>query len=309
MMSKAANVPPSPSLIVAWLRLLVLLPLFLLRDSSARTTWPSPLELENTIARIAHPAAFIPDDVDGLVSVSFFDPATVSAATKRGWQWTPDSRAISAVPAVPAASSNSATLTALTALTAIHPANPPPHPALTPVRPARTLAALQHAPVLPASPATGVQHTQHTQHAQLAAHWRHSPQLRDRFLASLWGNPAPTMPHDPAASTAPTFRRSSLGDPTAHAALDARLSFNPLTVVSSQLRGFANAPALTTEFAPDPTTRREYNFVGCRLPGRAAELRFGLMDLTEKQFRLNPGNVCSEESRERTAMVSARFKF
>lgn len=301
MMSKAANVPPTPSLIVAWLRLLVLLPLFLLRDSSARTTWPSPLELENTIARIAHPAALIPADADDLVSLSFFDSATIGAATKRRWEWTPDSRA--SLSSAEAARSNPV---APPASPAIHPANPSPHPAPHPTHPARTLAARQTASQLPSSAPAAVPPAQH---AQLAAHWRHSPQLRDRFLASLWGNPAPTMPHDPAASTAPTFRRSSLGDPTAHAALDARLSFNPLTVVSSQLRGFANAPALTTEFAPDPTTRREYNFVGCRLPGRAAELRFGLMDLTEKQFRLNPGNVRSEESRERTAMVSARFKF
>lgn len=320
MMSKAVNAPSSPRYFVAWLRLLVLLPLFLLRDSSARTTWPSPVELENTIARIAHPAAFIPDDADGISSVSFFDPAPVGAATKRGWQWTPDSRVIAAAPApaaAPAAAAglSSATRTELTGmtgrtagtgLTAVPPANPPPHPALTPVHPARTLAALQRAPRLPASPSGGVQPAQH---AQLAAHWRNSPQLRDRFLASLWGNPAPTAPRDPAAPEASTFRSPSLGDPATRAALDAQLSFNPLTVVSGQLRAFATDPALTAEFTADPAIRREYNFLGCRLPGRAAELRLGLMDLAEKQFRLNPGNVRSEESRQHTATVSARFKF
>ena len=292
MMSKSVNVPPSPRFVVSWLRLLVLLPLFLLRDSAARTTWPSPVELENTIARIAHPAALIPDDADGLLSVSFFDPATIGAATKRGWQWTPDSRAIAATPAV-------ANPSVPMARPAVPLANPLP-------RPARTLAALQHAPALPASPATGVPHAQHS---QLATHWRNSPQLRDRFLASLWGNPAPTAPRDPATSATSALRSPGLGDPAARAALNAQLSFNPRTVVSSQLRAFATDPVLTTGFTGDPALRREYNFLGCRLPGRASELRFGLTDLTEKQFRLNPGNVRSEESRERTATVSARFKF
>ena len=303
MMPTPENAPPSPRFIVSWLRLLVLLPLFLLRDSSARTTWPSPVELENTIARIAHPAALLPTDADGLATVSFFDPVTVGAATKRGWQWTPDPRAIPAVPAPAALDQPPPPL----AWPAVHPVNPPPHPAPTPVRPARTLAARQHAPPHPASPTPGIQPAEP---AQLAAHWRHSPQLRDRFLASLWANPLPTQPRAPVAST---FRNPSLGDPAERTALSAQLSFNPFTVVSSQLRAFATAPAataaLTASFTDDLALRREFNFLSCRLPGRAAELRLGLMDLTEKQFRLNPGNVRSEESRERTATVSARFKF
>lgn len=310
MMSKAVNAPPLPRFVVSWLRLLMLLPLFLLRDSSARTTWPSPVELENTIARIAHPAALIPDDADGLATHSFFAPATAGAAAKRGWPETPDSRAFSAV----STAANTTTgarpsPAALPAPSATHPANSPPHPVPTPVHPARTLAARHTAPPSPTSSAAASPRAPISQHAQLAADWRNSPQLRDRFLASLWGNPAPTAPGEPAAPAASTFRSPSLGDPAARTALDAQLSFNPLTVVSGQLRAFATDPALTAAFADDPAIRREYNFLGCRLPGRAAELRLGVMDLAEKQFRLNPGNVRSEESRQHTATVSARFKF
>ena len=300
MMSKPENAPPSPRFLVAWLRLLVLLPLFLLRDSSARPTWPSPVELENTIARIAHPVELIPNDVEVISPVSFFQPVIVSLPTKRGWRWTPDAKAVIATVTVDSARTSPA---ALPASPAVRPVTPPSHPALTPVRPARTLAATRiappHPPASPHSPAS-------PDASQLAAQWSHSPQLRDRFLASLLRNPSPSHAPGTAASVS---RSPTLADPDARAALNAQLSFNPLTVVSTQLRAFATDPVLTASFTGDPALRREYNFLGCQLPGRASELRFGLTDLTEKQFRLNPGNVRSEESREHTATVSARFKF
>ena len=298
MMPKPEHATPSPGYLVAGLRLLVLLPLFLLRDSAARPTWPSPVELENTIARIAHPVELIPDDSEVISATSFFQPAIATLPAKRGWRWTPDSRAVTVVPATAITADSARTSPpALIASPAVHPAFPPPPPALTPVRPARTLAASRVTPShSPASPAA----------SQLAAQWRHSPQLRDRFLASLLRNPAPTRSQNAAASLS---RSPNLADPDSRSDLDAQLSFNPLSVVASQLRAFATDPALTAESSGAAACRREYNFLGCRLPRSETELRFGVMDLTDKQFRLNPGNVRSEESREHTATVSARFKF
>jgi len=50
-------------------------------------------------------------------------------------------------------------------------------------------------------------------------------------------------------------------------------------------------------------------FIGYRFPRRQAELRLGLLNITDQDYRLNPLNLMSELPRERTLVVSGRFSF
>jgi cytochrome c-type biogenesis protein CcmH/NrfG len=50
-------------------------------------------------------------------------------------------------------------------------------------------------------------------------------------------------------------------------------------------------------------------FVGYRFPRRLAEVRVGLLNITDRDYKLNPLNLYSELPRERTLMVSVRFNF
>jgi Tfp pilus assembly protein PilF len=50
-------------------------------------------------------------------------------------------------------------------------------------------------------------------------------------------------------------------------------------------------------------------FIGYRFPRRYAELTFGILNLTDQDYRLNPLNLYGELPRERTAMVSLRLNF
>jgi tetratricopeptide (TPR) repeat protein len=50
-------------------------------------------------------------------------------------------------------------------------------------------------------------------------------------------------------------------------------------------------------------------YVGYRFPRRQAEVRVGLLNLTDKDYRLNPLNLTSELPRERTIAASLRFSF
>ena len=50
-------------------------------------------------------------------------------------------------------------------------------------------------------------------------------------------------------------------------------------------------------------------FVGYRFPRRQAEMRLGLLNITDQDYRLNPLNLTSELPRERTFLASFRFSF
>jgi Tfp pilus assembly protein PilF len=50
-------------------------------------------------------------------------------------------------------------------------------------------------------------------------------------------------------------------------------------------------------------------FAGYRFPRRRAELTFGLLNLTDQDYRLNPLNLYLELPRQRTLLVSLRFNF
>ena len=54
----------------------------------------------------------------------------------------------------------------------------------------------------------------------------------------------------------------------------------------------------------------QFNFqVGYRFPRRQAEVRLGVLNLTDQDYRLNPLNLTSELPRERTLLASLRFSF
>ena len=50
-------------------------------------------------------------------------------------------------------------------------------------------------------------------------------------------------------------------------------------------------------------------FIGYRFPRRHVELRVGVLNLTDENYRLNPINLYAELPRERTFTVSAKFNF
>ncbi len=50
-------------------------------------------------------------------------------------------------------------------------------------------------------------------------------------------------------------------------------------------------------------------FVGYRFPKRRAEIRVGLLNLTDQDYRLNPLNLTSELPRDRTFVASLKFRF
>jgi outer membrane receptor for monomeric catechols len=50
-------------------------------------------------------------------------------------------------------------------------------------------------------------------------------------------------------------------------------------------------------------------FAGYRFPGRKAELRLGLLNLTDQNFRLNPLTLYNDLPRERTVVVRFQFNF
>lgn len=50
-------------------------------------------------------------------------------------------------------------------------------------------------------------------------------------------------------------------------------------------------------------------FAGYRFPRRLAEVRIGLLNITDRDYKLNPLNLYSELPRERTLMASLRLNF
>ena len=50
-------------------------------------------------------------------------------------------------------------------------------------------------------------------------------------------------------------------------------------------------------------------FVGYRFPRRRAEIRLGLLNIADQDYRLNPLNLTAELPRERTLLASFRFSF
>jgi len=50
-------------------------------------------------------------------------------------------------------------------------------------------------------------------------------------------------------------------------------------------------------------------FVGYRFPRRRAEVKLGILNLTDQDYRLNPLNLTTELPRDRTLMASFRFNF
>ena len=299
MTTESQNANFARRVLVVAVRALVLLPVLTLRDSSARPTWPAPVELENTAARLAHPAEFLPEENEvpaaNFSAAIFFQPTLPALPTKKAWPgFSQPAVATTATAPVPATASHAAL-------------SRPPAPTFAPALPAspepgapqrpRTLAAVRGTTLPATAPTPNL--------AQLTDAWNRSPQLRDRYLASLLREPS----HASAATTPATSRGPSLARPEADPLLAAQLSFNPINVVSAQFRALATPANSTASFRTPETARPEYNFLGCRLPHSQTELRVGFMDLTDKQFRLNPGNIRSEESRERTAAVSARFQF
>ena len=294
MTAKPQTANSTRRLLVVVVRALVLLPVLALRDSDARPTWPAPVELENTAARLAHPVEILPEagetDATGFSATTFSPPTFSAFPPKKSWLAIPP-------PAVaPTATTATTTGTSATPAPAPAPATPTAAPPAPQSRP-RTLATVRGiAPPVPA-PQPDV--------ARLTDAWNRSPQLRDRYLASLLREP----PHALATTTSANSRSPNLAPPDASSALASQLSFNPVNVVSAQFRAFTVPADSAPTFRHLDTVRREYNFLGCRLPHSQTELRLGFMDLTDRQFRLNPGSIRSEESRERTAAVSARFQF
>ena len=292
--------PPRPLVLI--LRVLVLLPLLTLRDSAARPTFPQPRELENTAARLVRLPPISADSAPLLEadprSADTFQPTPSLHLAKKTWT-RPPPPAVASVTTTPSSATPSAPATSQPrpAFAPSHQPATSAHPAPPPSRPTRTLAAARGYP--PQTPPADL--------TQLADQWNQSPQLRDRLLASFLRNPV--IPTTTATATT-TIRPANLDQPGNQAQpLNARLSFNPFHVVSHQLRAFATPADSAAGLRPPSGIPREYTLLGGRLPGGQAELRLGLLDLTEKQFRLNPGNFRSEESRERTAAVSARFRF
>jgi outer membrane receptor protein involved in Fe transport len=54
----------------------------------------------------------------------------------------------------------------------------------------------------------------------------------------------------------------------------------------------------------------QHNFyIGYRFPHRHAEIRLGLLNITDKDYRLNPITLYSELPRERTLEVSVKLEF
>jgi len=51
------------------------------------------------------------------------------------------------------------------------------------------------------------------------------------------------------------------------------------------------------------------SYVGYRFLRRRAEIRVGLLNLTDRNYRLNPLNLHAELPRERTLTVSLKFDF
>jgi hypothetical protein len=50
-------------------------------------------------------------------------------------------------------------------------------------------------------------------------------------------------------------------------------------------------------------------FAGYRFPNRRAEIRLGLLNLTDQDYRLNPLNLTSELPRDRTFVASLKLNF
>jgi outer membrane receptor protein involved in Fe transport len=50
-------------------------------------------------------------------------------------------------------------------------------------------------------------------------------------------------------------------------------------------------------------------FLGYRFPRRVAEVRVGLLNITDRDYKLNPLNLYSELPRERTFMASLKLNF
>jgi outer membrane receptor protein involved in Fe transport len=50
-------------------------------------------------------------------------------------------------------------------------------------------------------------------------------------------------------------------------------------------------------------------FLGYRFPGRRAELRIGMLNLTDQDYRLNPLTLYNELPRDRTFAARLKFTF
>jgi outer membrane receptor protein involved in Fe transport len=54
---------------------------------------------------------------------------------------------------------------------------------------------------------------------------------------------------------------------------------------------------------------QQHVYVGYRFPKRQAEIRLGLLNLTDQDYQLNPLNLYAELPRERTLAVSFKLNF
>ena len=73
--------------------------------------------------------------------------------------------------------------------------------------------------------------------------------------------------------------------------------------MSSQMN-YGYQPAL-----PGDTFWQFNLFAGYRFHNRRAELRLGLLNVTDQGYRLNPLNLTAELPRNRTLVASLRFSF
>jgi outer membrane receptor protein involved in Fe transport len=64
-----------------------------------------------------------------------------------------------------------------------------------------------------------------------------------------------------------------------------------------------------TPIRPDDAFWQHNVFVGYRFPHRRAEIRLGVLNLTDRDYRLNPLNLQSELPRSRTFMASLKLNF
>ena len=146
--------------------------------------------------------------------------------------------------------------------------------------------------------------------AQLASQWSRSTNFRDRYLASLLAAPAPanalaaSVPARDAAASASLVAN----DPAAKSSRFT-LFYSPFTKPQPFPRALDAAPSRPPVADESHRGFREYDLVTFRVPRSEAEVRLSIVNFNDPQFRLNPANIRSEESRERTAAVSARFRF
>ena len=90
----------------------------------------------------------------------------------------------------------------------------------------------------------------------------------------------------------------------------AALAFRSSQAVSGVLAGGFSLAAFGPLLGSDYFPAVHFNLEGgYRFPQRRAEIRIGLLNLTDQDYRLNPLNLMAAIPRSRTLAVSLKFRF